>query len=261
MNNGNAREITAEKRRNKIIDIITRDGKVKVSQLSNLFNISEVTIRNDLSELEADGVLERTHGGAISTSKAYFNMSFHERMKTNKQEKMKIAETAANMVNDGDYIMFNSGTTTLYTAQKLRNNKNLVIVTNAISIAHEISHFNGVQIILLGGNYNPKYQFTYGDDTINGLKKYKVDKLILSVDGISAKDGITTFLHLESEINRQMIKRVNKVIAVADHTKINRVSFAYIDKVNVIDTLITDTKADKEHIEILKEKGIEVIVV
>ncbi len=261
MKSENRRELNSEDRRKTILDMLMRDGKVKVNKLSKLFNISEVTIRNDLSELESRGMLQRVHGGAVSTSKAYYNMSFQERMETNREEKLRIAQAAASLIDKNDSVLFNSGTTTLYTARQLTENKNLIIVTNSISIASEIGHYDGINLILLGGNYNPQYQFTYGDDTLSALQKYNTDKLILAVDGVHPERGLTSFLHLEATIDQHMIQNATQVIVVADHTKLNRVSFSYIDKIESVDTLITDSKADKNILAQLKENGIDIITV
>ena len=250
-------ELNIEERRKRIIEMLNREGRVKVVDLSKLFNISEVTIRNDLSELENLGILERVHGGAINTNKAYYNMSLHDRMKTNEVEKRNIAIAVASMIADGDTIMINSGTTTLFVVQELKNVKNLTIVTNSLSIAQEVGYCNNIHVILLGGNLNPQYQFTYGDDTINQLKKYKADKLILAADGVSFEEGVTTYHHLEAEVNRQMIARVNKTIVVLDYTKIGRASFAHIDSLDNIDVLVTNQNANHNQIELIKEKGIE----
>ena len=254
-------ELNIEDRRGKILEMLTQEGKVKVSELSRLFSISEVTIRNDLSELEAAGLLERTHGGAITTYKAYYSMSLNERARTNEEEKRKIASAAASMISDGDTIMINSGTTTLFVVQELKNVKNLTIVTNSLPISQEIGHHKNIHVILLGGNFNPQYQFTYGDDTIIQLKRYKADKLILAADGISSEDGITTCHHFEAEVNRQMIARVNKTIVVADYTKIGRASFAYIDPLQNIDCLVTKKNANRNEIKLITETGIEVRLV
>ncbi|MGE5558493.1 MAG: DeoR/GlpR family DNA-binding transcription regulator [Bacillota bacterium] len=254
-------ELDIEERRQKILDMLTQRGRVKVAELSRLFNISEVTIRNDLSDLESLGLLERVHGGAVGTNKAYYNMSFFDRMHTNEPEKRRIAGKAAELISDGDTILINSGTTTLFVAQELKNVKNLTVVTNAVSIALEIGHYSNIHVILLGGNFNPQYQFTYGDDTINQLRRYKADKLILAADGVSAADGITTYHHFEAEVNRQMIIRVNKTIVVADHSKIARTSFAFIDEASSIDTLVTNEKAGHEELDALKEKGIDIYLV
>jgi Transcriptional regulators of sugar metabolism len=254
-------ELNVEDRRNKIIEILNRESKVKVVDLSKLFGISEVTIRNDLTELELSGVLERIHGGAISTSKAYYNMSLNDRMRTNEEQKRKIAAEVVNMISEGDTIMINSGTTTLMVAMELKNIKNLTIVTNSLSISQETGHYKNFNLILLGGNLYPQYQFTYGDDTISQLKKYKADKLILSVDGVSSEDGLTTYHHLEAELTRQMIARVNRTIVVADYSKIGRTSFTHIDALENSDILITNQNANQEEVQAIREKGVEIKLV
>ena len=254
-------KISTEDRRNRIIDLLTKKGRVKVTDLSKIFNISEVTIRNDLSELENIGLLERVHGGAIGAYRAYYNMTLQDRIKTNEEEKRKIATEASGLVVDGDTIMVNSGTTTLFTMQELRNLKNLTIVTNSILIAQEIGHYMNMHVILLGGNIYHWNQFTYGDDAINQLTRYRANKLILSIDGISSASGITTFSHLEAEICRQMAERVSRIIVVADYTKIGRTSFSYIKSIEGLDILITDKKADREELNKIAKKNIEIRLV
>lgn len=254
-------ELNIEDRRKKIMEILNNEDKVKVVELSRLFGISEVTIRNDLAELEEAGMLERVHGGAVITHKAFYNMTFKDHMKTNENEKKRIAVETASMISDGDTIILSSGTTPLFVVRELKNAKNLTIVTNSILIAQEVGHMKNVYVILLGGNFNPQYQFTYGDDTINQLKKYKADKLILSVDGFSAEDGVTTHSHLDAEVNRQMIQRVNKTIVAADYSKVGRASFANIGDIDTIDYLITNTCANKSEIEAIRDKGVEVRLV
>ena len=261
MGNDKIGELDIDQRRKKILECVNKEGKVKVADLSRLFGISEVTIRNDLSDLENEGMLERIHGGAVSANKPYYNMSLLDRMKTNEEEKRQIAQACASLVSSGDTIMVNSGTTTLYAVQELRNIKNLTIVTNSVTIAQEVGHLSNIQLILLGGYYNSGYMFSYGDDTFSQLKKYKADKFILSADGIGIDGGITTYHHLEAEVSRQMITRVNKTIIAADFTKIGRTSFAYIDSIDSADILVTNCKANQEEIALIRERNIDIMLV
>ena len=255
-------DLNIEERRKRILEILNREGKVKVVDLSKLFGTSEVTVRSDLDGLEESGLLERIHGGAVSTYKSYYNMSFLDRMETNKEEKRKIAVEAASMISDGDTIMLGSGTTPLYVVRELKDVKNLIIVTNSLSVAQEVGYNRNISVIvMLGGNINTQYQFTSGDDTINQLKKYKADKLILSSDGVSSEYGVTTYHHLEAEMNKQMIARVNKTIVVADYTKVGRASFSHIESIDRIDCLITNENANKDELDAIKEKGIEIRLV
>ena len=254
-------EISVEDRRKGILELLSKTGKVKVSELSRLFNISEVTIRLDLAELEKGNLLERIHGGAVSTNKAYYSMNFDERIKKYEKEKREIAKAAAELVEDNDTILINSGTTTFFIAQELKKLKALTVVTNSLIIAQELAHIQNFNVILLGGNYNYQYQFTYGDDAVRQIQKYKTDKLILSVDGVSADFGLTTHHHQEVEVNRIMMERVNQVIIVADFSKIGRENFATISALDNVDTLITNSIANEEELKSIKIKGINVITV
>lgn len=261
MSEAHIEEIGIDERRNTILEMLKENGKVKVTELSRTFGISEVTIRNDLSELEAEGMLTRVHGGAVGTRKAYCNMSLNDRMNVNRDEKIEIAKEVKTLIEDGDTLMLDSGTTTYFVARELTDIKNLTIVTNSLAVAQELSYQNNINVILLGGSLDPRYQFTYGDDAQCQLKKYKADKMIIAVDGVSAGSGLTTYHYLEVEVSRQMIQRANQTIVVADYNKIAREGFAYIDAITSIDTLVTNKKADKEELSRISEQGIEVIKV
>ena len=254
-------EYGTEERRNKIIEILNKQGKAKVNQLSKMFEISEVTIRNDLAKLESMGMLERVHGGAVSTYRAYYRMSISDRMKTNANEKRNIAIEVASMLSDDDTLMISSGTTALYVLEEMNKLKNLTIVTNAIYFSQESANLRDFNIILLGGILEPRDQLTYGDDVINQLKRYKADKLILSVDGVNSEDGISTYHYLEAEINRQMIARAKKTIVVGDYTKIGRTSFAHISPLEDIDILVTNQNANEDEIQEIRDRGVEVRLV
>lgn len=254
-------EISIDDRRKKILELLDKTGKVKVSELSRIFNISEVTIRLDLTELEKGNLLERIHGGAVSTNKAYYNLNFDERIKKYEDEKREIAKAAASLVEDHDTILINSGTTTFFIAQELKRLKSLTVVTNSLIVAQELAQIQNFNVILLGGNFNNQYQFTYGDDAVRQIQKYKTDKLILSVDGVSADFGLTTHHHQEAEVNRMMMERVNQVVIVADYSKIGRENFATISSLENVDMLITNSNANADELNNIKTKGIHVVTV
>ncbi len=238
-----------DKRREDILDKLKDKGKIKVTELSREFGISEVTMRNDLAVLENEGLLKRVRGGAVTTQKAYFNMSLNDRMDMQKEQKKLIAKKVASYINEGDTLMMISGTTTYYIARELINIKNITVVTNSLAIARELSFYSHINVILLGGNLDAQYQFTYGDDVLAQLSKYKADIMIASVDGISAEKGLTTYHYLESEVTKQMIKRSNEVVVAADYTKVGREGFAHIDSASKANILITDSQAEKGELE------------
>lgn len=227
-------------RKQKILEILNRDGKVRVNELSALFDISDVTIRMDLADLEAKGLLSRVHGGAVSSYKTYYNMDMQQRLTANQAHKQAIAARIVEMIDDNDTIMLNAGTTTLTFFRLLPPKINLCIVTNSIAIALEAGHNPNFNVVLLGGFINAKHQFTYGDDAILQLEKYHADKLILSVDGITPDNGLTTFYNQEVELARVMLSRSATKIIAADSTKLGRTAFAKIANLEAADYIITN---------------------
>ena len=196
--------VSTEERREEIITIIQEKGKVKVSELSEKYGISEVSIRKDLELLEAEGHLSRVHGGAVGLNKLYVNMDLNERYKTNAISKKKLAELASRFIEDNDTIMMNAGTTLTYVLRAIRNKKNITIVTNSVQNATEAALYSDFRVILLGGELDSKYQFTYGDDAIAQLENYHANKCILSVDGISASAGLTLYYSNEASLAKKM---------------------------------------------------------
>ncbi|MBQ4631024.1 MAG: DeoR/GlpR transcriptional regulator [Clostridia bacterium] len=233
--------MVVDDRRKKILELINKTGSVKVTELSKLFDTSEVTIRTDLADMENKGLVTRVHGGAVSSYKPYYNMNYTQRMSTNQTQKELIAKKIADMIEDNDTIMLNSGTTTLLVFRAIPQNLNLSIVTNSIAIALEATSNPNLNIILLGGLINSKYQFTFGDDAIKQLKSYHADKLILSVDGIDAEHGFSTYYDKEAEIDRIMLEQSGVNIVAADHSKFGRCAFTKIADLSVADYIVTDS--------------------
>lgn len=233
-------------RKQKILEILNRDGRVKVNELSALFEISEVTIRMDLADLEAKGLLSRVHGGAVSSYKSYYNMNMQQRLSANQDQKQAIANHIVGMIEEYDTIMLNSGTTTLTVFRMFPLNMNLSIVTNSIAIALEAGSNPNFNVVLLGGSVNSKHQFIYGDDAIAQLEKYHADKLILSVDGITPGNGLTTFYNQEVELDRIMLSHAATRIVAADSTKLGRTAFARISDIGDADYIITNADASAQ---------------
>ncbi|MDD3519688.1 MAG: DeoR/GlpR family DNA-binding transcription regulator [Actinomycetota bacterium] len=248
-----------DERRKRILEILRRDGQVRVSELSNLLGATVVTIRSDLDVLEQEGFLERTQGGAIQTVKNFYNLDFQNRKHENMYLKKAIASAVSSLVKDGETLLINSGTTTYYTAVELKKHKNLNIVTNSISVAVELGMHPSFRVILLGGDINAQYSFTYGKDAQEQLIRYKADKAILSVDGICKDIGLTTYHAEEAVINNTMIERSRETIIVADSSKFNHESFAFVTLLDKVNYWVTDTSINKESKKEIEELGIKVI--
>ncbi len=251
--------LSVSERRNKIIELVADEGRVSVNKLSRLFGVSSVAIRQDLTELDRQGMLTRVHGGAVTSYKSYYDMSLVQRSNTNAREKKEIAVKINEMINDKDTLIMNAGTTPIFVMREIKD-KRVTIITNSISLALEGAKNPNLKIILLGGDVDPEYQFTYGTSVIKALEQYKADMLILSIDGIDASHGISTFYHQEAEICRYMIDAAKRTIVAADYSKLNRVAFTKIDNLSKIDALVTSRAADQNLLKKLRAKGIEVIV-
>lgn len=221
-------------RANRIMELLRQNGTVQAAQLSHLLNVSLVTVRKDLQHMENEGLLRRTHGGAV--------LCGAQAMPDPRQDAMeRIAEAAAGQIQDGDCVIMNAGKTTLLTARKLLGRKNLTIITNSMAITRELIRESGTQLIFLGGKVNGESGFTYGWDAVAQLEQYKAHKLILSASGISCSAGLTT-RHMEAaDLLRKMIERTQNVIAVADDTKIGFESFYHVGDLHAVDMLVTNT--------------------
>lgn len=248
----------SENRREEIIELIQTHGKVKVSELSEKYNISEVSIRKDLEALEAQGHLSRIHGGAVGMNKLYLNMDLTERYKTNAPSKREVAELAAKFVDDNDTIMMNAGTTLTYVLRALRGKKNISIVTNSVQNATEAALYPAFNVILLGGELDSKYQFTYGQDAIHQLENYHATKCMLSVDGITAESGLTLYYSNEAELARKMIECSDMAIVVADSSKIGKNVFARITDVSKTNLLVTNKSDNLAELTKLRKLGVKI---
>lgn len=250
--------ISTEERREEIISIIQENGKVKVSELSERYGISEVSIRKDLELLEAEGHLSRVHGGAVGLNKLYVNMDLNERYRTNAIAKRRLAELASKFIEDNDTIMMNAGTTLTYVLRAIRNKKNITIVTNSVQNATEAALYSDFNVILLGGELDSKYQFTYGEDAIAQLENYHANKCILSVDGISAQAGLTLYYSNEASLVKKMIESSGKVIITADSGKVGKNVFAKITDAKKTNILITTHTENKAELEKLSKLGVQI---
>lgn len=250
-------DISIDERRKIIVNLLNRNGRVRVTELSRQFNISEVTIRGDLTMLEEAGLAERVHGGAVPTQKALSTVTLEGLMRIHEEDKKRIAVKVASLIAEGDTVMVSTGSTPLYVAREINSLRNLTVVTNSVSVARELGN-STIHVILLGGLYDAQYQFTYGDDTLSQLRKYKANKLILSADGITVGEGVTSHIHLDAEINRRMIERANRIILAADESKLGRVSFVQIAGLDSIDCLVTSASGSDETLAAAQEMGVEV---
>jgi DeoR family transcriptional regulator, aga operon transcriptional repressor len=250
-----------EERRRAILDLINREGRLLVSEVAKSFKTSQVTIRKDLELLHADGLLHRTHGGALpSREGALADPTLREKEKLHRNEKLRIAEAAAAMVNEGQVIILDSGTTTTAIARALRTFHNLTIVTNAVNIASELSGTD-VEVILTGGALRKNSVSLVGPIAEDTLAKLSADILFLGVDGFDVNYGLSTPNLLEAKVNRVMVEIAKTTVAVCDSSKFGHRSLGLIAPTIAMQYVITDRGISKSDLRALRKAGVEVNIV
>ena len=250
-----------EERRQHVVTLIQRDGRVLVRELSEQLGLSRITIRKDLEYLQSRGLIQRTHGGALaSQSGALFDPSLGEKEKLHQKEKQRIAEAAITLVHEGQCIILDSGTTTTTIARALRALSRLTVITNAVNIAAELSNTD-FEVILTGGTLRKNSFSLVGPPAEDQLREMHADMLFLGVDGFDPGVGVTTPNVLESRVNRAMVRAAKKVVAVCDSTKFGHSSLALIVPTSAIHTVITDTKLSPVHAQMLRKAGTSVMLV
>lgn len=232
----------AEERKIEILQIVQAGQPAKVGELGQRFGVSDSTIRRDLQELEDGGLIQRTHGGAISVQSG-FELSFHEKEIRSLEEKLTIAQLAASLVSEGETVLLDSGTTTLEIA-RLLSGKKITIATNSMDIAQIFSEDDAVEIILLGGSLRKRTRSLVGYITNDILQRMYFDKVFLAANGVDIHLGVTTPNQSEAETKRHMLKAGKEKILVVDHSKIGQRNMCRICGLEEIDLLVTDCGID-----------------
>lgn len=249
----------SEERKQKILELINQKEKVTVAQLCQFFGMSSATIRNDLKELENTGLLKRTHGGAIANAKISFELDTEHKEQQFIEEKQKIAQTALSLIDDGDTVILDTGTTTLELAKLLDTKRALTVLTNDLKIALCLEEYNDINILFIGGFIKKKFHCTVGLIGNSMLSNLVVDKAFMGTNGFTLSNGATTPDIHQGEMKKSMISIANKVIVLCDSSKIGTKLFYQFASAQEIDTLVTDSHIDTETKDRLELEGIEVI--
>ena len=254
---------SAKERRALILRQLEQKAEVSVTDLSKETGISEVTIRKDLTILQNRNLLVRTRGGAMRrpVENQKEDITIAKKQMFNFKEKERIGEEAAKMIKDGDFIMLDSGTTTLEVARHLDAFQNLHIITNAMNIATELMTYKRFDVVLLGGNVRVNSHSTVGPLALSVMHNFRGYKLFLGVDSFSLEDGVSTPNMEEALLNQLMIQQADKVIAVFDSSKFNKRSYVHIANADEIDCIVTDRAIPMGMASKLKAVGIDVKVV
>jgi DeoR family transcriptional regulator of aga operon len=251
-------------RSEQILQELLRDGEISVESLAQSLNVSTATIRRDLGQLEREGLLRRTHGGAVPVAPMLYEpfrhvSSFQEQEEKCVAEKRRIGLMAANLILDGEVIAIGAGTTTTQVARSIRHRKGITVLTNALNVAMELSHMPDIKVCMTGGYLSGDWFALVGDVAQRNVGEMFVDKVFIGVDGIHREHGMTTNYPDQAAIHRAMMRQARQRIIVADHRKIGVVGTTLIWPPADFDILITDKATTDEAIAPFTKKKINVM--
>lgn len=253
-------KILPKQRRQKIFELIREDGQAKVLNLSRIFKVTEVTIRQDLEKLEEEGLIVREHGGAYLKDIGMSVRNIEVLSKENMPEKGSIAQRAIDLISDGDTIILDSGSTVTELAKLITGYKNLTVITNALNIAFILGADPDINLILTGGEFKAPTLSLTGQKAADSLEGLHVDKLFLATAGITLKSGLTYPSISDIVVKRAMIESAEEVYLLADSSKIGKSSFASLGALSLIDYLITDSQIKEEDKEMFVQNDIKLII-
>ena len=254
-------------RQRKILAEVERRMRINVSQICDLFQISEATARRDLEQLAEQGKIQRVHGGAIAVQTPQHDRSappelpLVDRTVEHNDEKRRIGAATAALIRDGESVFISSGTTALEVARNLKGRQNLTVITNSLLVVNMLAGEPGITLVSLGGILRSSEQSFIGHISEQSLAEVRADKVIIGIRAVHLEQGLTNDYLPETRTDRAILKIGREVIVVADHTKLGRISTAFVAPLSAIQRLVTDHLAPKEFVNTLDAAGIQVMVV
>lgn len=254
----NSSHTTVERRR-IILEELEKNKQVKMTDLFRLFDVSKVTLRKDLQYLEGKNLLIRSRGGAMLPVKMADDLSVKQRMVLNLKQKKSIASAALSLINEGDTIIIDSGTTLMQLAGLLQEVKNLTVITNAIDIALKLSEFDHLKIIIPGGIFRKNSFSLVGVLAVDHFRMFRADKYFVSADGINS-DGVFTSNLEEGQLAKLILSNAKENVLLIDSSKFDRIGIINYSSLEKFHTVITDNQVPKEYRKLFKELGIKLLI-
>jgi len=253
-----------ETRLHRIRNLLSAFSQVSTDHIAQDLGVSRETVRRDILELEAQGVLRRVHGGIIATGDQP-EPPLAVRQTVRAKEKRAIARVAARLVQPGQTLFIDTGSTTTLLAEALSAASGLTIITNGLNVAHKLASVDparpGNQVILLGGQVAGPLAATWGDVTVAEIHRYRADVALLSPVGVSAEHGAASFEHAEAAIARAMAHQAKRLVILADHSKIGQPSRVSYAQPHEIDAVVTNRhKGNDAALEALRRQGVEILL-
>ncbi len=233
-------------RKNEILSKLMLDGKVVVSDLSELFHVTEETIRRDLDKLEKEGLAKKTYGGAVRNDSLNVELPYTVRKQTNVESKKYIAALISQMIEDGDCILLDASTTALYTVKNIFHKSNITLITNSVEMLLDIPPKNNWKVISTGGAIAPNSLSFTGHQAEKMVEAYHVDLAVLSCKGLDQQKGLTDTSEANADIKRAFLRSAKRVVLGADSSKFDKISFVRFADITEIDAIVTERAPSEE---------------
>lgn len=254
--------MNAHDRHQTILHLLERRGRVTVSDLAAQFAVSEMTVRRDLDALERQGLLRRVRGGAVSARGRSYEPPFLTRSTVHQAEKERIGRLAAGLVQDGDSIALDVGTTALEIARCLclSDKRNLTVVTPSFRVAGLLAEQPDIRIILTGGILRPGELSLVGQMAEQAFERFYVDKLFLGIGGVSLQAGLTEYNLEDAQVKQAMIRSAKEIILVTDSSKFDQIAFAAVAPLEAVDRIVTDEGIPSAYRDALEARDIQLLL-
>jgi len=244
----------------QILQLVARQQRISVAEICTTFNVSEATARRDLHALAGHGKVQRVHGGAIALAQSQPEQPILQRQREQADEKTRIGQVAARLVQDGETVFLGSGTTVLEVARALRGRKNLTILTNSLPVINTLAGLEALTVICLGGMLRDSELSFIGHITEQALTEVRADKVFIGTRAISLEYGLTHEYLPETMTDRAILRAGKEIIVLADHTKFDRAATVLLAPLDRIHTIVTDEKVSPYFADVVQSEGIRLII-
>ncbi|MEU9174612.1 DeoR/GlpR family DNA-binding transcription regulator [Streptomyces sp. NPDC048420] len=255
----------AAERRQLILEMVRANGAVSLRELARVVQTSEVTVRRDVRALEAEGLLDRRHGGAVLPGGFTRESGFPQKSHLATAEKTAIADLAAGLVEEGEAVVVGAGTTTQELARRLARVPGLTVVTNSLLVAQALAHANRVEVVMTGGTLRGSNYALVGSGAEQSLQGLRVSRAFLSGSGLTAERGLSTSNMLSASVDRALVQAAAEVVVLADHTKLGTDTMFQTVPTDVITRLVTDEPPAHDdraatELQALADQGVQIAV-
>lgn len=253
-------KLSPQDRQTTILELLSKNGSVEVSELSSLFAVSEMSIRNDLNLLDKQGKLIRNHGGAHIGPTQYNERPLSEKQKINFKQKIAICKKATTLISSNISMVLDAGTTSEHIIDNLEGFSNLTVITNGVNIVNNLLQHPEIQVFAVGGKLDAKSYSILGDNAVQDLKQYRAQIGFITADGLSLDHGITNNSQEATKISKTIIDISMNKILLADSTKFNKLGVFPLCNWETIDTWVTDSNIDPAIVAAVEKIGVKVLI-